>query len=208
MITLDEALEFLGIVQPTQAQEDLIRTLITLVTAEIENYCDTILAETEIEDETLAYTSYDYDLELIPLIQIRAGTPIIVLRHVPVTDLVIEQDSVVVPSDNYTLYENVGIIVPKIRLQTRDKLLTASYTAGLEPVPAVLKLVALQGVKAYYADSGGVSQGNSNIKSKSLDRFSVSYGNSNQLNGGGGERTYIVNNKSILDKFKRIYIWG
>lgn len=43
MVTPEQAFDFLGIAEPTSTQEALVDSLVELVTAEIEAYCDRLL---------------------------------------------------------------------------------------------------------------------------------------------------------------------
>ncbi len=208
MVTPEQAFDFLGIAEPTSTQEALVDSLIELVTAEIEAYCDRLLDQNEVVEETLKYTYYDYDLDPDPAFAVRKGQPVIRLKEYPVDDLELTENGEVVPEDDYHLYSDIGIIIGKKAFDTRFANLSADYLGGYNPVPSALQLVALQGIKAYFSDSGTTAQGNANVKSKSLDRFSVSYGNGQSLIGGTGGKTYLITNEAILSKYRRFDIWG
>lgn len=206
MVTLARALDFLGITNPTATQQDLLELFIELVGSEIEAYTNRVLIQ-RATSETLTFGTTS-DMSHIPEIEIISGALYSVLSETPVSALTLTDDNGAIAASRYKLFADTGVIRFEGGTPTGD--VTASYTAGFDPIPADLQLVALQGIRQYWSESGAVAQGSGNVKSKSLDRFSVSYGQGNQTYTAGGNigKTYLEGNSSILDRYTKFRVWG
>lgn len=209
MITLQQVKQYLGLTTTTPGIDALLTQLIAIVTAEIEAYLGATIAEKTITDEWL-HRGTTSDSSVIPLIEVRGGVEYIKLENAPVKNVVLKNKDGIIPSSTYEVEPSTGIISMKQGKFSRYTY--ATYTAGYNPVPMDLQGVALEGVKTQYANSGTVQQGSGNIKSKTLDRFSVSMGNNTNLygsaGGGGSTKLYLDANKSILDRYRNLSVWG
>lgn len=208
IVSLEDALQFLGITNPTPEQEAMVEMFIELVTAELEAYLDIKIIPTAITNEVIDQ-SFVADYSVIPTIDIRQYHSSIRLLYAPVSNVVLRDinNSVIAPS-TYKIDENSGTIY---LLGYCSLPIKANYTAGYNPIPKALQLVAMQGIKQYYSESGTTANNSGNVKGKQLDRFSVTYGNSNQMyssGGGTGGKQYLTGNSAILNKYKNVQIWG
>lgn len=202
IVTLQQALQFLGI--PTTAtaeQQDLVTILIEMVQSEIEAE-GVALTPRVVEDEVLNFTT-TVDYSYLPKIEISKWRIFTRLEYAPVSGLVLVADNETLESDEYYVDLNSGLL----GLSYSYAMVEASYTAGIDPnnIPSDLKFVALKGIREHFSLSGVVSQGTGNIKNKSLDRFSVTYANPG---GSSSKPAYILSSAAVLNKYRQWKVWG
>ena len=186
----------------------------SIVESEIEAFCNvnlklnTYTEPVRYEGSTLDTSGYiPYDTQV--------DNPTIYLRNKYVTSFTLVYNSTTTVNDSsYSLDEDNGVVTMYAYYDTTKKKLKAHYTAGYTTITAPLDLqsVVMQGVRSYYEAHGQAKQNTSNITSKSVLDFSVNYGdnlnNSFLSKNENGEvfKTYLISNKAILSKYKRIYI--
>lgn len=207
MITLNEAKAYLGVT--TTATDALITTIINNVTAEIESVCGRKLMEHVYSNEVLSYEISDYDGQYNPEIDLESDYLKLFLKNYPVQSLSLTADGVEVDDANYDIDANNGVVT-MYQAESDDKgRLKATYTAGYTlttgssfTVPDDLKMVAYQGVKYEYSYSGVTTQGQSNVTSKSVGSFSVTYNKDNiKPIAMGMEKPYIALNIRTLNRY-------
>jgi hypothetical protein len=215
IITTQQAKDYMGITVSTY--DTLIGSFVEMVTQEIETYTDREFTQSSY-NEILSIQNSRFDLEDDLPLNTQSDRLYLRLRQTPVvTFSSITQNSVTVSNENYTVDSVTGVITFYEPVSDYKDQLVANYTAGYaDPtvtgsaysMPRDLQMVALQGVKVMFENSGTAKQGQGNVKSKSLKDFSVSYGNEQSglyVNINGQlMKSYLVGNKIILDKYKYI----
>lgn len=175
------------------------------VSSEIESVIGRLLRQDAITDERLELTKsnfdlQDYQIKQFDLARIRTMA---FLDQYPVSNVIITQNDVALTVDeDYVLDSANGAIAFYVSVNDKLRNLEADYTYGYaeDEVPGDLKMIVLQGIKSNYESTGTTTQGSSNIKSKSIGDFSVSYGDSSVDKG------YITNNMEILRNYMRVGI--
>lgn len=219
MVTLTEVKDYLGITVGTY--DALLTTFIDYISAEIETYCDRKFREATYTNEPLKFQFTQFDLLPIPpyaLAGLRAATT---LLHRPVqtgTITLTAGGNTITEDDGYILKEDEGIVLFYESVSDFKENLLATYTAGYATadMPGDLKLVALQGIKDLFQQSGTTSQGGTSgeVASKKVGDFSVTYdtgssttsSNSSGTAGAGGPNIFLLNNLSILQRYMSIGI--
>lgn len=195
MITTAEAKAFLQI--DNNNYDSLIDFYIPLVSAEIEVFLNNLIYPLRnIEDEII--NSVDIDGEYV-------------CKAFPISNVEVKKDNVLI-NDGYIEDLETGSVISKKFIGNTDY--TVNYTCGyaVADVPKDLKFVALKALKAIFdANTASNSSGGgaSEVKSKKIGDFSVSYGgdSNNSNNQYAIIRTVFDNNMDILGNYMRIILF-
>lgn len=208
MITTSEVKQFLGVT--STVNDSLITTFTNYVIAEIESYCGRTLTLTTYTGATLKYEDSTFDNRPQITLDTSEGYPKLYLQQYPVTTVTsfTYKDNPLVATDDYMLNTTNGVIEMYTAFNDLKDNIEITYVAGYDSAPNDLKLVICQGVKAMYAESGATSQNSGGISSKKVGDFSVNYGagNSQYSDGSTIGKTYLMANRAILNRYRKVLI--
>lgn len=210
LLTVDEIKSYLEITGT--ASDGVLATYSAQVQAEVDNYLDRTIEQTTYTGEVLKYkNSVNFAPNFSNLGEYGEYYRVF-LDEFPVEGLVIKYKDNTVTASDYRLESELGMVIMYNYYDDFESNLTADYTAGYltSTLPKDLKGVLLEGVKMYYESSGETKRIGSNVKSKSIKDFSVTYGlnevKSVMVNGRMMKR-YIAESQFILDKYSKTDIW-
>lgn len=219
LLSLSETKEFLQIT--ATSTDSLITLYISLIQGEVDSYLNRKLEQTTYTNESLFYKSTSLDLYEKPSFEFGEDLPQLFLDEYPVSSLTLKYDGSTISTSKYRLDSKNGTITLYEKYDDQEGKITADFTAGYVTnttstyaLPAELKLVMLEGVKQLYENNKQAKQGAGDVKSKSIDNFSVTYGNeqsgtSMTINQGNSQvviKRYLAQNSATLNRYKKLSV--
>lgn len=206
------------------ASDVLVNLYIDMIEAEISAYVGRPLGRATYT-EVLNYLQSKFDRSSYTNLDAFQPAPNLFLKNYPiVTGTVVIMSGDTTYSDTaYSVNYDNGVISTDTFLGNVQHTLigfpyqpTATYVAGYTTAtaPNDLKAVAYLGVKSLYDNNGPASNTNGDVKSKSVEGFSVSYGNEQTGYIGSTTKagtttlakTYIASNTITLNRYKKITV--
>lgn len=200
LVTYQEAKTYMQLANDND--QLLVDQLISLVSAEVENYVNDTLDEVEVTGERLSFDQYrgSYDFEEGLLSNGQSEIQLFTKKTpIQLDSVTLFSKGVLVDPSNYRVESRYIAIYKYISDYKSD--LTINYTAGYAVIPSDIQMVVLEGVKDAYQSSASATRGDSKVKSEKIGSYSVTYGDVSRLYARGVKQ-YIAGNKQLLDRYR------